>query len=159
MLAHHGLLFVLLKRSRPTLKWDEVVFSYAEVDFELDENETREAIAALEAEPELSEREQAALDLLRGRLMRPQSVGRSPRAERRERYLGLLAHLLNIRPWECDLLTVAQRTPCWRGLTNTSVTQRRRRATTRQLACVRGLPKARSALMTRAPRTAATEGD
>jgi hypothetical protein len=68
MLAHHGLLFVLLKRSRPTLKWDEVVFSYAEVDFELDEDETREAIAALEAEPELSEREQAALDLLRGTL-------------------------------------------------------------------------------------------
>lgn len=68
MLAHHGLLFVLLKRSRPTLKWDEVVFSYSEVDFELDEDETREAIAALEAEPELSEREQAALDLLRGTL-------------------------------------------------------------------------------------------
>ena len=97
-----------------------------------DEDETREAIAALEAEPELSEREQAALDLLRGRLMRPKSVGRSPRAERRERYLGSSSPAehssLGVRPADGR----SRERPVGVGLTNTSVMQRRLRATTRQ---------------------------
>lgn len=48
VLALHGLLYVLLKREIPTLKWDEVQFSMSEVDFELTDQETADTIAALE---------------------------------------------------------------------------------------------------------------
>lgn len=48
MLALHGLIFVLLKRDVPTLKWDEVVFSMSECSFELDDEESARALAALE---------------------------------------------------------------------------------------------------------------
>jgi hypothetical protein len=48
MLALHGLLYVLLKREIPTLKWDAVTFSLSEVDFELTDQETADMIAALE---------------------------------------------------------------------------------------------------------------
>lgn len=37
--AIHGLLFVLLKRGHPTLKWDEVQFCMADIDFEMDDEE------------------------------------------------------------------------------------------------------------------------
>jgi hypothetical protein len=48
VLAIHGLLYVLLKREVPTLKWDQVQFSMSEVDFELTDQETADTIAALE---------------------------------------------------------------------------------------------------------------
>lgn len=68
MLAFHGLLYVMLKRSNPTLKWDQVVFSYGEVDFILDEEETRQTIAALEAQDSLTDSEEEALRELRASL-------------------------------------------------------------------------------------------
>lgn len=49
MLALHGLLFVLLKRESPTLKWAEVEFSLSEVDFEIDDGEKAEILAALQS--------------------------------------------------------------------------------------------------------------
>ena len=48
MLALHGLLYVMLKRTEPTLKWESVQFCLDSVDFELDDDETAEAIANLE---------------------------------------------------------------------------------------------------------------
>jgi hypothetical protein len=48
MLAIHGLLFVMLKRTHPTLKWDEVQFCLDEVDFEPDEEEKATALAGLQ---------------------------------------------------------------------------------------------------------------
>lgn len=65
MLALHGLLYVLLKRSDPTLKWEQVQFSLGEVTFELDDDEVHEAAAKLEARfaagEDLSETELAQL--------------------------------------------------------------------------------------------------
>jgi hypothetical protein len=65
VLALHGLLYVLLKRSIPTLKWDEVQFNLTELDFELDDQETADTIAALEAKDELSAGEEQTLAQLR----------------------------------------------------------------------------------------------
>ncbi len=66
MLALHGILFVLLKRSDPTLKWDSVQFSLSELDLDLDEDEAQAARAELEAKAltadGLSKGEQKALD-------------------------------------------------------------------------------------------------
>jgi hypothetical protein len=68
ILAVHGLLYVLLKRSAPTLKWDEVQFCLAEVEFELADAEAavaREALIAKAAEGKpLSEAEAAMLERL-----------------------------------------------------------------------------------------------
>ena len=49
MLAIHGLLYVLLKRQHPTLKFDEVQFCIDEIDFEVDDTDV---IAESGAEPE-----------------------------------------------------------------------------------------------------------
>lgn len=65
ILALHGLLYVMLKRSEPTLKWEQVQFCLDDVDFELDEQETDEAIANLEASDHLTEAQQVLLDNLR----------------------------------------------------------------------------------------------
>jgi hypothetical protein len=68
MLALHGLLFVLLKREEPSLKWEEVQFSLSEVDFELDADELAESIANLEAaaaDGPLSPNDAALLETLR----------------------------------------------------------------------------------------------
>lgn len=70
MTALHGLLYVLLKREEPTLKWEQVVFSMSEVDFELDDEEEAEAILTLErtaAERPLSENEKDLLTRLRAK--------------------------------------------------------------------------------------------
>lgn len=67
-LAIHGLLYVMLKRSHPTLKWDEVVFCMADVDFEMDADERAETLAALEdkaTRAPLSEEEALVLTELR----------------------------------------------------------------------------------------------
>ena len=48
MLALHGLLFVFLKREIPTLKWDDVQFSISEVDLEMSDEESAEALAQIE---------------------------------------------------------------------------------------------------------------
>lgn len=47
ILAIHALLFVFLKRSTPTLLWEQVQFSMSEVDMELDDAEAAKAIAEL----------------------------------------------------------------------------------------------------------------
>lgn len=65
MLALHGLLYVMLKRKEPTLKWDSVQFCLDDVDFELDDTETADAIAKLEAEPALTEAQERLLATLR----------------------------------------------------------------------------------------------
>jgi hypothetical protein len=49
ILALHGLLYVMLKRTEPTLKWDSVQFCLDDVDFELDDTEAADAVARLEA--------------------------------------------------------------------------------------------------------------
>jgi hypothetical protein len=49
MLALHGLLYVMLKREIPTLKWDDVQFSMSEVDIEVDDEEGAELLEALDA--------------------------------------------------------------------------------------------------------------
>lgn len=67
MLALHGLLYVLLKRSSPTLKWDEVQFSLDEIGLEADDDEAPALRAHLEekaATEGLSVEEQATLDKL-----------------------------------------------------------------------------------------------
>lgn len=48
MTAVHALLWVMLKRSDPTLAYDAVQFSLADVDFELSDEESAEALATLE---------------------------------------------------------------------------------------------------------------
>lgn len=65
MLAIHGLLFVLLKRENPTLKWDQVQFAFDDYDFVYDATETAHAIAKLEAQPELTDDEADMLEALR----------------------------------------------------------------------------------------------
>ena len=47
--AIHALLWVMLKRVDPTLAYDAVQFSLSEIDFELDDEESATALAALEA--------------------------------------------------------------------------------------------------------------
>lgn len=49
MLALHGLLYVMLKRELPQLKWDDVQFSMSQVDIEIDDDEGAELLEALEA--------------------------------------------------------------------------------------------------------------
>jgi hypothetical protein len=46
--AIHGLLFVLLKREAPTLKWGDVQFCMADVAWEYTDDETRSMVEALE---------------------------------------------------------------------------------------------------------------
>lgn len=68
MLALHGLLFVMLKRDEPTLKWDSVQFNLSMVDFELDDKETADLIGDLEkqaAESPLSPAQSALLESLK----------------------------------------------------------------------------------------------
>lgn len=48
-LAIHGLLYVLLKRTHPTLRWDDVQFCMADLDFAMDDAEAATLIAELEA--------------------------------------------------------------------------------------------------------------
>lgn len=62
--AVHGFLFVMLKRDNPTLKWDEVKFVYADLDFELDDEEQAAQIAALESKAAESGLTDAEADLL-----------------------------------------------------------------------------------------------
>lgn len=80
ILALHGLLFVLLKRSDPTLKWDAVQFCMDDLDFQLDDEETAQAIGNLEsaaAVRELTADEQRTLDVLRA----GQPEGEAPKDE------------------------------------------------------------------------------
>jgi hypothetical protein len=67
MLALHGLLYVMLKRSNPKLQWDEVQFSAGEVTFEMSDEEAAEALASLEARTDLTPEEEAVRDDLRQR--------------------------------------------------------------------------------------------
>lgn len=68
ILALHGLLYVLLKRDDPTLKWDAVVFSLSEIDWELSADEIATGIETLEAQAAsgpLSPNDSAVLESLR----------------------------------------------------------------------------------------------
>lgn len=68
ILAIHGLLYVMLKRSTPTLRWDDVQFCIDDIDFEIDDDDAEKAIANLEreqAESGLSEEDAELLHSLR----------------------------------------------------------------------------------------------
>ena len=83
MLATHGLLFVLLKRENPTLKWDDVQFCIDDVDFEPDEAETAKIIKALEEKDEaegLSFEEREALAELRTQVETADAGDEDPKA-------------------------------------------------------------------------------
>ena len=47
--AIHGLLYVYLKREIPTLKWDDVQFSAADIDFEVDDEDAAPVVEDDEA--------------------------------------------------------------------------------------------------------------
>lgn len=49
MAAIHALLYVLLKREKPTLKYDQVQFSFSEIDWDYSDAEAWDAIDAAEA--------------------------------------------------------------------------------------------------------------
>jgi hypothetical protein len=69
--AIHGLLFVLLKREAPTLKWGDVQFCMADVAWEYSDDETRAIVKTLEekaAGDGLDENEAAYLAELRAQL-------------------------------------------------------------------------------------------
>lgn len=64
MLALHGLLYVLLKREMPTLKWDEVVFCADDLRLDLDDDEKadmRRQLLAKESSGQITEDEREAL--------------------------------------------------------------------------------------------------
>jgi hypothetical protein len=67
--ALHALLWVMLKRGEPTLTYEAVQFSLSEVDFELSDEESVEALAAMDARiaegAELSTQERALHAALR----------------------------------------------------------------------------------------------
>ena len=67
--ALHALLWVMLKREQPTLTYESVQFSLSELDFELSDEESAEALAALETRvadgEELSAQEAALMEALR----------------------------------------------------------------------------------------------
>jgi hypothetical protein len=65
MLALQALLYVLLKRETPTLKFDDVQFCNDDVDVELTDEEAAEEVRDLEAKESLTDQEQAVLDALR----------------------------------------------------------------------------------------------
>ncbi len=68
ILAVHGLLYVMLKRSTPTLRWDDVQFCLDDVDFQIDDADAEQAIVNLERElaaGSLSEEDGELLDSLR----------------------------------------------------------------------------------------------
>jgi hypothetical protein len=67
ILAFHGLLYVMLKRTNPKLQWDEVQFSSSEVDFELSDEEAAKMRDALDARGDLTPEEQSVLDSLHER--------------------------------------------------------------------------------------------
>jgi hypothetical protein len=72
MRAIRALLWVYLKRTRPTLKFDEVQFSMAEVALEMDDDEKRQIIEAADKMiadgEEVSDEQLAELDELRASL-------------------------------------------------------------------------------------------
>lgn len=67
--ATRALLWIYLKRQRPTLKFDQVSYSMSEVELDMDEQEIRDAIAEIEARleggVELSPEQAEALQDLR----------------------------------------------------------------------------------------------
>lgn len=46
--AFHGLLYIMLKRTAPTLKWNDVQFSVSDIDFQMDDEEAAALRKALE---------------------------------------------------------------------------------------------------------------
>jgi len=65
VLAFHGLLYVYLKRTTPTLKWDDVQFCMADVSFDLTDDEKAQLVRTLVDKRDagtITTQEQAALD-------------------------------------------------------------------------------------------------
>ncbi len=82
--AIHGLLYVLLKRTHPTLKWDEVQFCMEDIDFEMNAEERAEALAALEEKAThgpLGEADSAALAELRDLAEKDAAADAAPKDE------------------------------------------------------------------------------
>lgn len=68
VLAIHGLLYVLLKRTTPTLRWDDVQFCLDDIDFEIDDDEAvdiRDALEEKQSTEGLTASEEEALAGLR----------------------------------------------------------------------------------------------
>jgi hypothetical protein len=69
IIALHAFLFVQLRKQRPTLEWDQVVFTQDEVRFEFTEDDERKWLTNLEAAEKrgetLAPEEQTLLDGLR----------------------------------------------------------------------------------------------
>lgn len=64
-LAKHAVLFVMLKRSAPQLKWDDVQFALGEVEVGFsptEQDQLKEALEAKAAREGLDEKEQNALE-------------------------------------------------------------------------------------------------
>jgi hypothetical protein len=80
--AFHGLLYVMLKRSRPTLKWDEVQFCMDEVGWDLEVEDMRNMIAAYEEKATkpggLADHEADQLEALRKQLAEAGAEGAAP---------------------------------------------------------------------------------
>lgn len=71
ILAIHGLLYVLLKRTTPTLRWDDVQFCLDDVDFEVDDADGEEIIRNLEQKADLDDEELELLASLRSQRPAP----------------------------------------------------------------------------------------
>ena len=77
-LAYHGLLYVLLKRSVPTLKWDDVQFCMADLDLQLNDEEQAELVTRLLAKRDagdIAPEESIYLDGLLAKGVEPAPLG------------------------------------------------------------------------------------
>ena len=63
-LARHALLWVLLKRETPGIKYSDVTFAVDEIDFDLDADERAATIAVLQTKTDLDDDERTALEQL-----------------------------------------------------------------------------------------------
>lgn len=86
--ALHGLLYVMLKRTNPTLKWDEVQFSTSELDFELDDEETARLVAVLKAQDAAGGLSPQEAELLASLTAQAEPVDDEPGSETTESDIG-----------------------------------------------------------------------
>jgi hypothetical protein len=61
-IAIHGLLYVMLKREAPTLRWDDVQFSASEIDMVMEAAEKAALLYELQRRDDLSRAEQEVMD-------------------------------------------------------------------------------------------------
>jgi hypothetical protein len=78
MVALHALLFVMLRKDRPELEYDQVEFTLDEVHFEYTEDDERTWLANLEAAEERGEKLEAADQSLLEALRRKRDEAKEP---------------------------------------------------------------------------------